>query len=892
MSGIFPGGGSWPAGYKISVSGTLTIDQSTTFDNLEFILGSGAKILVTGSGTVLTSKNNTRLHGCGTMTMWRGMSVQSGGRIVFENTRIEDAWVGLTFTTSANIASSKIDQSTLEDNMTGIYYAAVGSSNAFKLASFSGNKIKRGAGALLPPPTGATYPGEQAWRGIFLSGAKADFASNAAARNEISGQRYGIMAHNSTLTVANMTFSNAVNDNAVNTDTLDGTDIYAFSSTVNVGGALTTNCIFSNAANSGIISRSTKGLVVTKATFTTPLRYGIRCPQSIKLASPIIISENTFNMGAYPVATIFVERPPSNLTNVNTLIKGNVITYNSSLQKTAHAIMIDVQGKTDATDAAYIEGNTITVLSNWRKIHGIRITGKGNNYNIFNVNDLSWAPSTVTFPSVSGLESRGIIANDLMGSNNFITDNLVETLLNTGTGQSFLKSGIFLDNNPFSLAVCENSITNSHYNIRCSGTLSNTTLTENLISNSAYGLYCKAATSMPAQDLFENRWTGSTYVTRGAEYEGGAPGFKIFYDPSNTIPNDKPAAVFPTSGWFQEKTGSNPTCGSGGGNIITEAEQLFIDGTTGAIASAGNWDTRRLLLYKLMRYPELPAGDLDAADYLDDNESANTSAWRFARAEHLFDQAYASPGSLLQSAFSNTVARFHTLSDSLILLDGQQASDTTTYDTTIAQQRYVVFGKWVLVADSLDQLRTQADVSVQPALDSALTYAQSLPDTSIYEENLKAILTVAIRYAQGDSLTESDYPTLRSIAAQCPATGGISIRRAVLWLDHEEAMDYLTTEWDDNCISPLVTDAKDVKVAPLQIQVNPNPASTAVRVSLPEKATGIWQVSDLSGNTVQEGNIDGELLNIGTAGMDAGLYLLRCRFGSGDVSTVKFSIIH
>jgi hypothetical protein len=43
---------------------------------------------------------------------------------------------------------------------------------------------------------------------------------------------------------------------------------------------------------------------------------------------------------------------------------------------------------------------------------------------------------------------------------------------------------------------------------------------------------------------------------------------------------------------------------------------------------------------------------------------------------------------------------------------------------------------------------------------------------------------------------------------------------------------------------------------------------------------------------VQEGNIDGELLNIGTAGMDAGLYLLRCRFGSGDVSTVKFSIIH
>lgn len=201
---------------------------------------------------------------------------------------------------------------------------------------------------------------------------------------------------------------------------------------------------------------------------------------------------------------------------------------------------------------------------------------------------------------------------------------------------------------------------------------------------------------------------------------------------------------------------------------------------------------------------------------------------------------------------------------------------------------------WVYCRRDLESRRqfVPADASVQPALDSALTYAQSLPDISIYEENLKAILTVAIRHAQGDSLTESDYPTLRSIAAQCPATGGISIRRAVLWLDHEEAMDYLATEWADNCISPLVSDAKDVKVAPLQIQVNPNPANNRAVVVLPENAGGIWTMADISGQILKKGNINQSLLTIETFAIPAGLYMLTCHFDTGNSTTVKLSISH
>ncbi|MBV6443454.1 MAG: T9SS C-terminal target domain-containing protein [Haliscomenobacteraceae bacterium CHB4] len=889
ISSLFPGGGSWPSGYKISISGTLTVDQTTTFDNLEFILGSGAKIVVTGTGTVLTAKNNTLFHGCASMTMWRSIGVQSGARIAFDGTKIEDAWIGITFSTSANIAGSSIDQTVLEDNVTGIYYAGLGSSTIFKLASFSGNKIKRGIGDLLPPPTGSGYSGSQPWRGIFIALAKADFASNASTRNEISGHRYGIFVNNSTLTIANFSFNNALDDAAILDDTLDGTDICAFGSTISVGGSDGLNCRFFNSHNSGIISRSTKGLTVTGASFTSPAKYGIRCPQSVNINSPVIISGNDFDLSSNPVAGIFVERPPSNLSSLNTSVRGNTMTLDGSHQKNS-VIMIDVQGKMDATGFADVNNNIIEVLNRWRKIHGIRITGKGNNYQVYE-NDLSWT-SAGSFYTVAGLESRGIIANDLMGSGNFITDNDVVSLLNTSTGQSFLKSGIHLVNNPFTLSVCENRIDNSHFNIRCSGGLGNTQLKKNEIKSAAFGLFCKSGTDMPDQDRFENRWNGATYVTRGAEYEGGAPPFKFLYDPSSTISDDRPSTVFPSGfTWFDEQTGSNPACGSGGGNIITEGEREFIDSIALSAANAGNWDTRRLLLYKLMRYPELISTDPDAAGYLDDNESANTSAWRFAYAEHLFDQAYVLSTSL-NTAFTNITTRFRALSDTLVLLDIQQAQDTTTYDTTIAQQRYNVFAALAAAADSLEQLRTQAGLNIQPELDTALIYAQNLPDTSVYEENLKAILVTAIRYAQGDSLTESDFSVLRSIAAQCPATGGTSIQRAPLWLDHEEAAAYIAKEWDDNCIAPLVSDIKTPSGVNRKVQVFPNPASNYIQMLFPDNTSGNWQITDLAGTVIREGRFDANTAYVSTTGVVGGLYLLNCRFASGEVTTEKISIYH
>jgi hypothetical protein len=888
-SDLFPSGGSWLQGTTVNITGTFTINQTMTLDDVDFIMGPGARIIVEGSGVVATFKNGTRFCGCATMSMWYGIQVRNGASIeITSGTRIEDAWIALHFLTSANIASSKIENSFWYDNMTGIYFVGPGK---FKPASFSGNTFKRDIGALLPPPPGIIYNGSQLWRGIMLHSANADLASNAASRNEISGYRFGIIANSSTLTIANCTFNGNVGDGV---DTLSGSDIFANNSTITVGGSGAQNCLFDKTPNSGIFSRSTRGLSVSGASFVNPRKYGIRCPQAIKLSSPILITGNYFTMnGAIStssfVAGIYVERPPSGPVATNTLIENNEFLLNSVHIK-GSIIMIDVHGKFDATDVAEISNNDIDVTKAWTRIHGIRTTGKGNNYQVLS-NDLLWEPSSTPTYSLSLLLSRGITANDLMGSDHSISGKSIVSKLDNSTGKSFLKAGIHLENNPFSMFVCDNRPAKNYYNIYSAGSLGNTRLKKNLIGDAAYGLYCKSDADMQDQDRFENRWTGATYVTRGAEYQGGAPGFKIYYDPSSTINDDKPNTVLPSSGWFFEESVSNNACGLNGGVIITEKEREFIEGTASSSAATDNWDTRRLLLYKLMRFPELTSEDEDAANYLHDNETANTSAWRFAHAEHLFDQAYALSAPQ-QTAFANMSAQFRAYVDTLALLDAQQAQDMSSFDPVIAQQRSSIFDKIVVTADSLEQLRVQANPGVQQALQTALTNAQNLPDAQAYEDNLKDILTIAIRYAQGDSLLGSDYNTLHNIATQCPATGGLSVRRAPLWLEHEEGVAYLDKEWDDNCASLLLNN-KEISSESFEIKVVPSPANSYTRILLvPDDDSGTWQLSDLSGRVVQQGDFAGASEDFNVSGLPNGFYLLTCRLSTGAISTAKLSICH
>ncbi len=894
MSTLFPGGGSWPAGSTIGVSGTLTVDQSTTFNDLDFIMGAGASIVVAGTGVVLTANNFTHFKACRnveTPRMWLGITVANGASIAISDVTVRDAWIGLRFLSTANGTANSISQCYLFNNMFGM---GIFSQAFFRPALFANNLIDRQTpDAILPPPSGLSYTGSVLHRGIWITSSTVDLASGASGRNVIGSYRYGIWNFASTVTVANMTFDTQLSD-PILTDTIDGTGIFSWRSNLNVGGMGSFGCRFEIPANSGIISRNTLSLSVSGAGFDNPTFYGIRCSQSIALSAPINISLNSFLLNAaFPVSAIYVERPPSGPMLTNVIIDQNRIYSYGSHTKNKAMVMIDVQGKVPAFDATLISDNPIDIGRPWPRINGIRVTGKGWNYQIYNNKDLEWFAGTPT-ELLQNLQSRGIIASDLMDGLHLIEENTISsTLVNE---KSFLRAGLFMDNNPLSLRTCYNVTNSTHKGIECRGNLGSTLLTLNSMGEAAFGLYCENGNTMPDQDRQENLWTASSYFSLGARYNAPSAPFKFFYDPSNAIPNDVPPTVGP-SFWFDQESGSEAECGypidntsvAGGG--ITDYEQDFINGVIEPDTTAKNWDTRHRLLYKLLQLPELLTDNTSASSYLYDNQTTTSSPYRFAQAENLFDQAYTlSP--TLAGHIASASAQIQTIGDDIQLLDEQQALDSTTYDAVIAQQRAAAFAQLDSVALVLELFRSQADTIVQQGLQTALTYASALPETMPYEDNLKDILVFAIRSAQGDSLVETDFVRLRQIAAQCPSVGGISVRRAPQWLLHEEGIDYTDKDWDLGCAVTYHDDAKSRINTAQTIQISPNPANERLNVLFPANAAGVWLVSDALGRVVRQGNVDVASLWLDTQDWTPGFYFLVWKNALGRNETVKFIVTH
>lgn len=893
ISDIFPGGGTWPAGSTVVVTGKLTIDQSLTVTDITFLMNTSALILVKGATTTFTVTTGVnQFKGCSQGAMWEGIQVTSGAKINFSGINLKDAYIGIHFIAGANRNGSIMNNCYLENNLTGIGILGFSSSSAFSFASFNGNRIIRGTpGPILPPPPNHPYSGTQLFRGIWVGASVVDLGVNAAAYNKIQGYRYGMLCVSSTVRVANMHFQNSEND-AVLSDTLDGTDIYSVNSNLVVNGAGSTQCQFFNAYNSSIISRTTKSLLVTGAQFDDPKQYGIRCSQSIALSAPITILGNVFVMDAgnniaddgKTVDAIYIERPPSGPAAINVLIKNNTISLSSGHQKKP-MMLIDVQGKVQALDIVSIDNNPITNAVTFPRISGIRVTGKGNNYNITNNAALRWFPASNTPGDISSITSRAIIASDLLGTNHMITANSITSKQNSQS--SFLRAAVYLDNNPLSVSVCSNTTLNTYKGFECLKALGGTVLKRNNIGSAVYGFYSTVDTKLPNQDRFENVWTAPAYAQWGA-YCSGTPSFQFFFDPSNAIPNDAPPSWWPLN-LFVPLAGSNGVC-IPNQNTLTENELLIIGGCI-PNATAGDWDARRWLLYKLMNYPDLVSSNPGAADFLASSEAAATSPWKFARSEYLFDHAWLTSTTAQQSQMAGLGGQYQSIASDIAVLDQQMAQSATGYSVAIAQQLAYKFNELTSKTDALEQQRTYAAPSIQTSLQDALTFAQALPEVKVYEDNLKDILVIAIREAQGDTIVENDFARLREIAAQCPNTGGISVRRAPMWMLPEEGINYSDKDWDNGCGQPRSSNRNQDFSDTDGVQVMPNPANEMVHIVCPVN-TATWAVFDATGRIVTSGNKPEEGFDISTTHWTSGFYFLSSRTSEGRVNTVKFSIIH
>lgn len=75
------------------------------------------------------------------------------------------------------------------------------------------------------------------------------------------------------------------------------------------------------------------------------------------------------------------------------------------------------------------------------------------------------------------------------------------------------------------------------------------------------------------------------------------------------------------------------------------------------------------------------------------------------------------------------------------------------------------------------------------------------------------------------------------------------------------------------------------------LRLLPNPANEVLHIALDETLEGRYQVIDLSGRTLQTGNLTGDRTAVITAGLPAGTYILRC--GNGvEAYTRRFTVVH
>lgn len=883
VSDFFPNSGTWTPGTVIYVSGRFTIDRSITLSGLVFLMDDGAIISVAGTGVVATANGGTRFIGC--EKMWRSIEVVAGAAVNFSSVNIFDSLYGLHFLSSANASACILRSVLFKDNWTAITVMGFPASRPFAPSVFSDIQIRRDGNLakIKEFPTGFSSLGNRARHGILLLSATANLASGASLQNLIEGYRYGIFMRNSALTVSNCRIASSTND-LTTSDPNDGTDIFSDNSTLVAAG-----CIFQGPDNTSIYSIKTRLLDVVACNFFNPYSYGVRCEQS-DLNSLLWVQGNTFEMGSGKfIAAIYVDRPPGGLAgNPGVRIMANDITvpvYNTH-QKIVPKVIVNVEGNRPSPDRAEIRTNRIRINSVMDRVNGIRVAGRGNNYNITESNLLEYLPE----PSPGKINiSLGIIAENLLGINHDISGNTVRSKLNAAN--SFVHAGIRLQNIPLFTEVCLNNVENTHKGFECMDGLNTTYIQENTIGNAAFGLFCNAANSMPDQIRHLNLWTGS-YNNQGAQHGSASHKYRYFVDNADPVTADLPPSWTPLS-FFELQPGPPRPCGFYSGvPSLTAGDRGIISGTTAEDTTASNWDERRELLYRLMTFNNL-ANDPAIRAYLNAQANSNTSAWQFARAAWLFEQSYANANSPVINALNTELATYQMQVDSLNLLHNLQAADSTSYDWAIAQLYGEVFGRMSITTDNIRTLTNQVAPAVAQGLQAAASFIQTLPTNKLYEQTLKDILDMTVRSAKGDSLNPVDTVLLHQIAARCPVYAGKSVAYASLLLPFEQGKEYVGKDYNTNCsVLPALKPLGTNQVRKQDIRISPNPVQDQFFVNLSTPANA-WQIADLSGKIVATGTWpSGEnTLSVNTATWIPGMYLFRAFNDQGQSFTAKFAVV-
>lgn len=822
--------------------------------------------------------------------MWRGISVEPGGHLIFEGNHIEDAQFAITARRGANMPIMDINNNIFNRNHVGIRIPplfgplplAIGHDiqrNTFRCSGCSDTDGQPGPTPLLPP-----FDPIAEWEAVSFAAITAD---NYAADFNIGGGN--LLPSGFSIEVERLRNGFILTSTNVN---VFNTRMYDL-----VGGDPEAIILTPGDRGIGIRAEQCPTVEVRSSHFEKAFRgiYSRRSNFDVRNTDFIdthigllgwegtnrFLTVNNCRFENYRFSGI-------NLTGYNSPrrveITGSTFISNTTPWADVNAFgqAIQVSNGFLGTDASTankrIEQNMFQLDS---RSHGIYLI-QAAHYQVLN-NTIEYSGA---MPAANG-SAYGIAL--LGGREHYVAENNDISAASLVAGAEI--RGIQLTGSTDNV-ICCNNLDNTTVGVHVLGTCSNTSLRHTGINNHNVGLLCADGSLLGVQTNAGNQWLGM-YGEESATHLGTfieVADSRFFVEPVDPFLPDNPAPFSPNApdDWFRDFDGEAPLCADDDNcvppwEVEEEApDETDIHAATGIYDGTDhggylNWESQRHLYAKLKVNGSL-LGHLPEIDDFYGWASGNNIGELYQiqeGMEALYLPAESQAASLKSLDFG--IAYYETEIDGLLA-----QLETTPNDASLQSAHQGALYQLAILVHSREELLLELEAERKAGADVLIAENANLHSATVFEENWRTVNNIWLNtIAKGIyELTPQQFAAISPIAWLCPQQGGhaVFVARSLYWLKGFAEFD------DAELCAPVEHRGTAPGLLPTHRQqshfeVYPNPArdELQLRMDIPLTGQGIEiALFGLTGHAVQSWSIaeNSGLVNLPLKGIAPGMYFL------------------
>ncbi len=859
-------------GNCISVNGKLIIDGNLSLDNCTVIMNQGAEIEVP-TDIKLTIFNNSVLQGCN--HMWKGIVVY--GLLDMKSSKIYDAQWAVEPRYKSTIW---LDGNTFDRNYVGVHLPVPTAGqlpNGVLVNAFKGNSFLCSDVLKSPYDGQQPNPGLRTFAGVFLNNFNGVF--KIGTNNTFDGTRNGIVSLNAGFEVNGSTFTNMLEYVPANTSGNFGlTNIGVFAKNCRV--ARVKDCTINKLAM-GIVAKSSSltaenNNIATHASQIFSNNFGI----SISGGNfrTFIIKNNRIKALDFGIGVYNTPSPQELKIHDNSSVELHLGPFSSESYKRACILL-------DGCKKGIVYNNTLTNNFPTNKTWGVYMNNcEGMNIGLNRLYNLE----------------KGVFAQG--SNNNYFYDNTADYGPN-GSYPDANRNGFVTENG--SNEFCNNfSDNHSEHGFYFAGECSTTDFKCSNINNDATGLYLWADNSDPnpathpttvigKQDHLNNTWNGSEayheegifefLINQSQFFQKIIPAYQTTYTLNTGDPTD----------WFlfENEQGLNcstcdkptPLLGTGGHSDdggIRSSERLVAGDGFGN--DAFQWMASQRLFQRIVAQPTLKQ-DFDLAQFFDSQSPQIIG--KFAAIEQRISQiAYGSD--LEQQEFGKLSIRINTLGDLISFwLDAPESPERSKKLSQLNTEL-----DWVI--RSVNGYEKYAQSQRLSQADNIALDLNALQTNYLYGQNEKEINSLLLAHRLwmdgGTNMSEAVWTDIKSIADQCPHTGGWPVYKArSIYRQHVP-----TASWDINQGCSASTENRSFVTGNTSIvEVYPNPAQSELTIVL-QGGPASFQLWNIHGKLMLEQSLAEGKNGLDLQSQSDGLYLYKVQLQDGTIKTGKIVLVH